>query len=168
MKEKIKSQKAIIAIARRLKRRGKKTVIATGSFDILHRGHLNMLSEAKRQGDVLIVLINTDKSVRGYKGGLRPVFRENDRALLLTALECVDYVVLFSQPSPISIIKQVRPDVYCNGLDWERKAAKGYCGRNHVIRRTAGVSTTDIVEKIIRLYCSGGKAPKGRTEALAE
>lgn len=151
MKEKIKSQKDIIAIARRLKKEGKKTVVATGCFDIVHQGHLNMLSQAKKQGDTLIVLANNDKSLREYKKGARPIIKEKNRALLLAALQCVDYVVLFGGLSPVPIAKKIRPDVYCNGLDWEQKIMRAYCGRIHVIKRTKGISTTDIVEKILRL-----------------
>lgn len=151
MKEKIKSQKEIITITRQLKKRGKKTVLLSGCFDIMHSGHVNLLSNAKKQGDVLIVLLNNDKSVRKYKGNLRPILGEKDRALLLAAIEYVDYVVLFGQLSPLSIAKKIKPDVYCNGLDWERKIMKRYSGRVHVTKRTRGVSTTNIVKKILQL-----------------
>jgi len=148
---KIKSQKDIIAIAERLKKKGKKTVVLHGCFDILHRGHMNALSKAKQQGDVLIVLMNNDKSTRLYKGNLRPIIREKDRALLLSALECVDYVVLFGQLSPLPIAKAIKPDVYCNGLDFERKIMKKHSGRFHTIKRTREVSTTGIIKKILKL-----------------
>ena len=151
MKEKIKSPEDIIIIAQQLKKGLKKIVIASGCFDIMHRGHLNMLFQAKKQGDFLIVLVNNDESVRRYKGGHHPIIGEKDRVLLLSALECVDYAVLFSQLSPISIIKKIKPDVYCNGLDWEQKIMKRYSGRIHIIKRTKGVSTTNIIEKISQL-----------------
>lgn len=151
VERKIKSQKDIIAIAKRLKKKGKKTVVIHGCFDIVHRGHMNALSKAKKQGDVLIVLMNNDKSTREYKGNSRPIIGEKDRALLLSALEWVDYVVLFGRLSPLSIAKKIKPDVYCNGLDFERKIMKRYSGRFHIIKRTRDVSTTDIIKKILQL-----------------
>ena len=151
IEEKIKPQKEIFTIARQLRDEGKRTVVLTGCFDIVHRGHINSLLKAKEQGDVLIVLMNSDKSVRAYKGKRRPIIRENDRVLLIAAFACVDYVVLFGGLSPVFVAKKIRPDVYCNGLDWEKEIMKDYCEENYVIKRTKGISTTGIIEKILRL-----------------
>ena len=147
MNTKIQSQKNILTIARRLKKKRKKIVLLSGSFDILHRGHINCLSKAKERGDVLILLLNNDRSVRKYKGTSRPIMGEKDRALILSALACVDYIVLFSGISPIALAKRIQPDVYCNGLAWERNIMKKYSGRMYVIPRTKGISSTDVIKK---------------------
>jgi rfaE bifunctional protein nucleotidyltransferase chain/domain len=149
MQEKIKSQREIITIVHTLKKKRKRVVVLTGCYDILHRGHIRTISQAKTQGDVLIVLINTDASVRAYKGNSRPVFSEKDRAFALTAIAHVDYVVLFGAPSPVSLIKKIRPHVYCNGLDWEKKELAGFFDENYIIPRTKGISTTNIIKKIL-------------------
>jgi D-beta-D-heptose 7-phosphate kinase/D-beta-D-heptose 1-phosphate adenosyltransferase len=137
-----------------LKRRGKTVVFTNGCFDLLHRGHLHVLREAKGCGDVLIVALNSDRSVRALKGPSRPVLPENDRAELIGALEMVDYVILFDGPDPYGLIEALRPDVLAKGGDWRPENIIGSDivdrtgGRVVVIPYLKGFSTTEIIDRI--------------------
>jgi rfaE bifunctional protein nucleotidyltransferase chain/domain len=102
----------------RLKREGKRIVLANGCFDTLHVGHVRYLSGAKQEGDVLIVAVNSDASTRALKGPGRPILGEQARAQLVAALRCVDYVVLFSEPHVESLLEQLHPDVHAKGTDY--------------------------------------------------
>ena len=108
-----------MALRSRSSRSSKKIVFTNGTFDILHRGHVAYLEKARKAGDVLVVGVNSDASVRAYKGPGRPVNPERDRLFVLAALQCVDYVVLFSDPTPIKLISKLRPDVLAKGADWK-------------------------------------------------
>ena len=99
-------------------RRSEQVVFANGCFDTLHVGHIRYLESARREGDILVVGINDDASVRGLKGPGRPVLDENARALLVAALRCVDYVVLFSEPTVEALLEELRPDVHAKGTDY--------------------------------------------------
>lgn len=100
------------------KRRGEQIIFANGCFDTLHVGHIRYLEGARREGDILVVGINDDSSVRCLKGPGRPVLDENTRALLVAALRCVDYVVLFSEPTVEALLEELRPDVHAKGTDY--------------------------------------------------
>ena len=157
MDKKIKTQKEIIRIANRLRKEGKRIVTFNGSFDILHIGHMRSLREAKSKGNVLIVLLNSDKSVRNYKGPTRPIIPEKERIEILAALECVDYVVIFDEINPISILEKVKPDIHCNGSDWgkhciEREVVEKYRGKIYVLKWQKGYSTTNLISKILDTY----------------
>jgi rfaE bifunctional protein nucleotidyltransferase chain/domain len=138
-------------------RQGRKVVFTNGCFDILHVGHVRYLQEARALGDLLVVAINSDASVKGLKGPGRPVQSESARAEILAALGCVDFVVVFGNPTPIEEIKAVEPDVLVKGGDWPVEKIVG----NDVVRARGGVvkslkfhegnSTTAILEKIIKL-----------------
>lgn len=154
---KIKSQKEIIRLAGFLKKKRKKIVVYNGSFDLLHLGHIKSIKEAKKQGDVLIILLNSDKSVKSYKGPLRPIVSQKERAETLSALSDVDYVVLFEEINPKKILEKIRPDVFCNGSDWgkdcvEAEVVKKYGGRVHVLKWTPGYSTTGLIKKILGVF----------------
>jgi len=111
-------------------RRGKKTIVFTnGCFDVIHRGHIEYLEFCKSQGDVLVVGLNSDSSVNIIKGPARPINNQQDRAVVLAALEMVDYITLFDEPDPLNLIKKVKPDVLVKGEDW---AEKGVVGREFV------------------------------------
>lgn len=138
-------------LAATLRARGKRIVTVNGSFDVLHNGHLFILSEARKQGDVLIVGLNSDASVRGHKGPSRPVVSERQRAEMLLALRTVDYVHIFNEPDPIAFVEQVRPDVHVNGAEYgedciERDAVVAGGGRLHLVRRIPGLSTSGLLE----------------------
>lgn len=154
---KIKSQKEIVGLAGSLKRKGKTVVTYNGSFDLLHLGHLRSLQEAKSQGDVLIVLLNSDKSVKGYKGPNRPIVSQLERAQMLAALECVDYVVIFDEINPKRILAEIKPDIHCNGSDWgkdcvEKETVEKNGGRIYILKFVPGHSTTRLIEKILGVY----------------
>jgi D-beta-D-heptose 7-phosphate kinase / D-beta-D-heptose 1-phosphate adenosyltransferase len=117
--------KRFLLLLDRLKKEGKKVVFTNGCFDILHVGHVKYLQEAKSYGDVLIVGLNSDSSVRELKGPTRPVNVQEDRAYILAALESVDYVVLFSEETPHELIKNIGPDILVKGGDYEGKSVVG-------------------------------------------
>ncbi|MDP3919371.1 MAG: D-glycero-beta-D-manno-heptose 1-phosphate adenylyltransferase [Candidatus Omnitrophota bacterium] len=119
MKSKVLSRSTITRVARRLRASRKKIVFTNGTFDVLHLGHVRYLQKAKNLGHVLVVGVNSDKSVRGYKGPGRPINPQKDRIEVLTALSCVDYAVVFSEPTPLRLIHAVRPHVLVKGADWE-------------------------------------------------
>jgi len=135
---------------------GRRVVFTNGCFDLLHAGHVHLLEEARRQGDVLIVGLNSDRSVREIKGPLRPVLSETDRAANLSAMEAVDGVVLYDEPTPLHLIEGLVPDVLVKGADWavgaivgrEVVEAAGGC----VVRvdLVTGRSTTDLLGRIRR------------------
>lgn len=152
---KIKLRQEIAAIAQNLRNQGTKIVFTNGCFDILHLGHVRYLREAKKLGDVLIVGLNSDDSVRALKGHDRPYVSEMERAEILASLECVDFVTVFSELRPDNLIKLVKPDVHVKGGDYkvrqlpERKLVENLGGKVVVIPPIEGRSTTNIVERIL-------------------
>jgi len=151
---KLKSLEELQSIALQAKRRGQKVVFTNGCFDILHRGHLHLLRAAKALGDVLIVALNSDGSVRQIKGPSRPVIGEAGRAELIAALEMVDYVILFDEPDPCRLIEAIQPDVLAKGGDWNRDEVVGADiversgGKVAVIPYLKGFSTSEIIERV--------------------
>ncbi|MBI2575937.1 adenylyltransferase/cytidyltransferase family protein [Candidatus Woesearchaeota archaeon] len=138
-----------------LKREGKKIVTCNGVFDIIHPGHISFLEEAKAQGDILIVAVNTDSSVKENRGPSRPINKENDRARVLAALACTDYILLFGEKTPISFLEKIKPDVHVNGSEYgeaciEAPTVKKNNGKLHIVHRIPGYSTTGIIKKIGR------------------
>jgi D-beta-D-heptose 7-phosphate kinase/D-beta-D-heptose 1-phosphate adenosyltransferase len=153
---KVQSRDQIKATAARAKTQGKKIVFTNGCFDLLHVGHLRVLSEAKKLGDILIVGLNSDRSVNDIKGPERPIVSEAERAELIGALEMVDYVTLFDEPDPIPLLREIKPDVLVKGGDWGesgvvgRELVEGWGGKVAVVPFLEGHSTTNIIEKIER------------------
>ncbi len=150
---KLKSKKAIIGLVKNLKAQGKKVVVFSGSFDVLHIGHINAIQVAKKQGDVLIILLNSDHSVRLYKGSNHPLTSEQERAKTLAALEAVDYVSMFDELTPENILSQIKPDIYCNGSDWgknciERDVVEKNGGKVYVLPWEKGYSTSALMKKL--------------------
>ena len=123
---KITTLKKLIPIVQKLKKQNKKIVTYNGSFDVLHAGHIESIREAKRQGDILIILLNSDKSIKMYKGPLRPINTESDRSKIISALGDVDYVVIFDEINPKKILSEIKPDVHCNGSDWGKNWALNF------------------------------------------
>ncbi|MFH1875446.1 MAG: D-glycero-beta-D-manno-heptose 1-phosphate adenylyltransferase [Candidatus Omnitrophota bacterium] len=149
---KIKSQAVLRGIVKRLKERGKRIVFTNGCFDILHPGHIKILTDAKRRGDILIVGLNSDSSIRRIKGSKRPILRERARAEVLAGLSVVDYIVVFKQDTPLTVIRDLCPDVLIKGGDWELKGIIGrqYAGRVVRVKLYPGYSTSAIIEKILK------------------
>lgn len=140
-----------------LKSEGKKVVFTNGCFDILHLGHATYLDWARKQGDVLVVGMNSDLSVRRNKGPKRPIVPERDRALLLLALKCVDYVVIFDDETPVSLIGELLPDVLVKGKDWAGKVAGAQIvekngGKVMLADLVGGRSTTGVIERVLEAY----------------
>jgi len=151
---KIKNVNELLPAIARHKLEGKKIVFTNGCYDLLHIGHIRCFREAKKLGDVLVVGLNSDRSVRALKGAPRPIVPEGERAEILAALECVDYVTTFDQDDPREIIAQLKPDVLVKGGDWTvdtivgRDIVESYGGKVLSLPLTAGVSTTAIVNNI--------------------
>lgn len=149
------SLSALHKVSAELHRKKKRIVFTNGAFDILHAGHVQYLEKARSLGDVLILGVNTDASVRAYKGPHRPVNSQADRIRLLTALTCVDYAVLFSEPTPLKLINAIRPDVLVKGADWKAGDIVGarevlsWGGKIRRITFLKGRSTTNVIEKIL-------------------
>jgi len=129
---------------------------ANGCFDLLHVGHIRYLESAAREADVLVVAINDDESVRTLKGQGRPILPAADRAELVAALRCVDYVVIFSEPTVGPLLTALRPDVHCKGTDYtvetvpEREIVKAYGGRTAIVGDPKDHSTRDLLSRIAR------------------
>jgi len=150
----IVTQREIVNIVREGQKNGKTFVATNGCFDILHVGHVRYLQKTKSLADCSIVMLNSDKSVKILKGEGRPINNENDRAEILTSLNCVDYVVLFEEKSPADLLEKIRPDIYTKGADYtletlpERDIIQR-CGiKVEFIEFVQGKSTTNIINKI--------------------
>lgn len=137
-----------------LKSQNKKIVFTNGCFDIIHRGHIEYLNEAKNLGDTLVIGLNSDKSVKKLKGSDRPIINENDRAFILLNLKSVDYVIVFEEDTPYELIKSVRPDFLVKGGDWKEEDIVGsdilkeYGGKTISLKFVDSYSTTNIINKI--------------------
>lgn len=153
-RKKIVKRSQVRRLARRLHRAGKKIVFTNGTFDILHVGHVRYLWAAKQEGDILMVGVNTDRSVKTYKAPSRPVNPEADRAEVLASLACVDYVILFEEPTPRQLIRDIRPHLLVKGADWKLEKIEGaaevrsWGGQVKRVRLVPGRSTTRIIHKI--------------------
>ena len=151
---KVKSLAELKAITTAARTHGKIVVFTNGCFDLLHRGHLHLLSEARALGDLLIVAINSDQSVKMIKGPTRPILSETDRLELIASMEMVHYVLLFDEPDPYDIISVLRPDILVKGGDWPAEEViggdivQGNGGKVVVVPYLKGFSTTEIIAKI--------------------
>lgn len=151
---KVIDRKNIVEFTNELRKDGKTIVTTNGCFDILHVGHVRYLQKTKTFADYSVVMLNSDKSVRSIKGPTRPVNNENDRAEILCALDCVDFVVLFDEDSPQNLIAEIKPDVHTKGADYtvetlpEAKTIMENGGRIEFISFVEGKSTTSIIEKM--------------------
>ena len=136
------------------KKKNKRIVFTNGCFDLVHKGHLALLKGAKKEGDILVVAINSDDSVRKLKGKGHPIFPAFERAELLASFQMVDFVVVFNEDTPYKIISELKPDVLVKGGDWNRKQVVGRDivesnrGRVVIIPQVKGYSTSKIIEKI--------------------
>ncbi len=154
---KIKTQSEIRKITDKLKRQGKRIVFTNGCFDILHYGHIKYLQDAKLLADVLVLGLNSDSSVKKIKGSARPINKQLDRARVLSALSCVDYLTIFSEGTPLRLIRLIQPDVLVKGGDWKTEKivgadfVKARGGKVLAIPYIKGYSTTQQIKKIREL-----------------
>jgi rfaE bifunctional protein nucleotidyltransferase chain/domain len=162
-REKIVSAAAAIDRIGAARAAGQRVVFANGAFDLLHVGHVRYLEAARREGDLLVVGVNSDQSVRRVKGRGRPILPEAERAEIVAALEAVDLVVVFGEDSPADLIAALRPDVHAKGTDYraetvpERNVVASYGGRVAIVGDPKNHATTDLIERI-------ANTPKGDSE----
>ena len=155
---KIKNLRQLVRIRQALRRQRKKVVFTNGCFDILHRGHIECLRKAKSFGDVLIVGLNSDSSVRKIKGDKRPILPQGDRAEILASLEMVDYVVIFREKTPLDLIASLVPDILTKGGDYKkneivgREIVESSGGRVILVKQIPGRSTRNVIGKIAKRY----------------
>ncbi len=158
MREKIKERKELLRVIKNLKTRGKRIVFTNGCFDLLHLGHVRYLEEAKALGDVLVVGVNSDSSVRKLKGPKRPILPEEERTEILSGLWCVDYVTLFNEINPSKLITSLQPNVLVKGGDWTREQIVGReiversGGELVIIPLVKGASTSNVIDTILKRY----------------
>jgi len=150
----ILSREAVLALRQKWKREGKRVVFTNGCYDVLHPGHIRLLERAKSLGDVLILALNTDSSVRRLKGASRPLVPEFERAELAAALEAVDVVTFFDEDTPTALIAALLPDVLVKGADWShfiagREEVEAAGGQVFALPLEPGYSTTGIVDEIL-------------------
>jgi len=151
---KVRSVDSLLCELERQRKKNKTIVFTNGCFDVLHRGHIEYLQFCRRQGDVVVVGLNSDSSVRTIKGPDRPINGQHDRAVVLGGLEAVDYVTIFDEPTPLRLIQQVRPDVLVKGEDWAQKGVVGrefvesYGGKVALAPLVDGKSSTATIEKV--------------------
>ena len=159
---KIKSREALAAVLDRERRQGRRIVFTNGCFDLLHVGHVKYLQAARRLGDLLVLGLNSDDSIRRLKGPNRPLISQDERAHILAALDCIDQVVIFDEDTPLELIRLLRPDILVKGGDYAPEGVVGkeivesWGGRVELIQFVDGKSTTNIIEKILTQF---GKTP---------
>jgi len=160
MKSKIKTQDELRELIEDLHSAGKKVVFTNGCFDLIHTGHVRYLKIARGYGDVLVVAINSDDSIQRIKGEKRPVMPQEERAEVLAALAMVDYVTMFEEDDPHRVIAELMPDVLVKGGDWDvddiigRDVVEANGGKVYSIPYIEGSSTTTIIERVVKKYCS--------------
>ena len=160
IEEKCLSPKDCEGVVSDLREKGKTIATLNGSFDLLHAGHLEMIYQASLQADILIVALNTDRSIQEYKSPLRPIVPLQQRMQLVAALEMVDYVTWFDETDPRELLKKIRPDVHVNGAEYgecciEADVVKQAGGKVHIVALVPGLSTSGIIQKILQLQAQG-------------
>ena len=151
---KLKNISSLKKIIKEYKEKGQTIVFTNGCFDIIHPGHIKVFKSAKSHGDILVVALNSDSSIKKLKGPRRPILNQKARAQIISALEFVDYVILFNEATPYALIKKVQPDILVKGGDWK---IKNIVGRNVVkkvirVKPDKNYSTTAIINKILKTY----------------
>ena len=158
MKEKIRKREDLQRMIEDLKTKGKRIVFTNGCFDLLHIGHIRYLEQAKSLGDILVVGVNSDRSVRGLKGPNRPILPEEERAEILSGLECVSYITIFDEPTPLELISSLQPHVLVKGGDWTKESTVGKevversGGKVVILPFVEGSSTSNLIETILKRY----------------
>ncbi len=155
IESKILQLRDFLPLREKIRAEGGKVVFTNGCFDIIHRGHIEYLEKARSYGDYLVVGLNSDRSVREIKGPERPIILQDDRAIVLAALQMVDSVIIFDDPTPADLIETIRPDILAKGSDWSEEQIVGAdtvkAGGGEVVRieLTDGRSTSSIIDKIL-------------------
>jgi rfaE bifunctional protein nucleotidyltransferase chain/domain len=163
-RDKIKSAEELCALCVALRQEGTRVVFTNGCFDLLHVGHVRYLETARELGDVLVVALNSDASVRSIKGALRPLVPQEERSEVVAALQCVGYVTVFDDPDPLATIRLLRPDILVKGADWPLDRIIGadvvqhYGGQVVRVPLVPQASTTSMVERILARYREGIEA----------
>ncbi|MEI6092086.1 MAG: D-glycero-beta-D-manno-heptose 1-phosphate adenylyltransferase [bacterium] len=145
-------------LVKNLKEQNKTIVFTNGCFDILHAGHIDYMEKAKTLGDVLIVGVNSDESVKRIKGSKRPIVKQEYRLRLLEGISSIDYLVVFEEDTPLALIEKLRPDILVKGADWKDKGVVGedfvktYGGKVKLIDLLPGISTSIVIENILKAY----------------
>ncbi|MCX6174426.1 MAG: D-glycero-beta-D-manno-heptose 1-phosphate adenylyltransferase [Ignavibacteriales bacterium] len=154
----IKNINELAEIRKELKLQNKKVVFTNGVFDILHAGHVDYITKAKSKGDILIIAVNSDLSVKKIKSELRPIVPQNERAFIISSLKPVDYVVIFDEETPYEIIKKIIPDVLVKGADWSienivgRDIVEANGGKVETIEFINNISTTNIIKTVLERF----------------
>jgi D-beta-D-heptose 7-phosphate kinase/D-beta-D-heptose 1-phosphate adenosyltransferase len=162
--KKIVSLEKLISVVGDAQAAGQKVVFTNGCFDILHVGHVRYLTAARHAGDLLVIGLNSDRSVRSIKGTRRPIISQDQRAEVLAGLGCVDFVVLFDEPDPLVLIESLNPNILVKGEDWPENRIVGAAhvksngGQVMRIKFTDEMSTSVIIDRIIATYCRGADA----------
>jgi D-beta-D-heptose 7-phosphate kinase/D-beta-D-heptose 1-phosphate adenosyltransferase len=146
--------KSLLKIISKARQKNKRIVFTNGCFDILHSGHIKVFKEAKQSADILVLGLNSDKSIKSIKGNLRPIVDEKSRISVLSAISFIDYIVVFNEDTPFELIKTIKPDVLVKGGDWDKGKIVGaeFAGKIKRIKLDAGKSTSNIIEKILKVY----------------
>lgn len=159
MQHKIKTQEEIKQIAQDLRQQGKTIVTTNGSFDILHAAHINLLHKAKQEGDSLIVLLNSDESIKANKGPDRPIIPQQERAHMLSALESVNNVVIFDEDTPLNLLEQIKPHLHVKGgsviperIAKEKALLDQWGGEFKGLELEEGFSTTNIIQRVLEVH----------------
>ena len=158
MRSKILKLSDLVKVLESLREAGKRIVFTNGCFDILHAGHVRYLTAARSKGDVLVLGLNSDVSVKSIKPENRPIVSQDQRAEVLAGLTCVDYITIFDEPDPLVLIQTIKPDVLIKGADWKETdiigsdVVKSYGGNVVRIEVVPGISTSRIIEKILKVY----------------
>jgi rfaE bifunctional protein nucleotidyltransferase chain/domain len=158
MRSKILKLSDLVKVIEGLREAGKRIVFTNGCFDILHVGHVRYLAAARSKGDALVLGLNSDASVKSIKHDNRPIVSQDQRAEVLAGLACVDYITIFDESDPLSLIQTIKPDVLIKGADWKEAeiigsdVVKSYGGKVVRIAVVPGISTSRIIQRILKLY----------------
>ncbi len=153
----IRSDIQLKRILKKLRIKKKKLVVTNGCFDILHSGHIKLIRQSKEFGDILILLINTDKSVKKNKGNLRPILKENIRLKILSSIKYIDYIIPFDDKTPVKLYRMIRPDILVKGRQYRKDKIAGskiilkYGGKIKLVKMVNKISTSIIIDKIKNL-----------------
>jgi D-beta-D-heptose 7-phosphate kinase/D-beta-D-heptose 1-phosphate adenosyltransferase len=168
LREKVKSREVLYKTIKDHKKKGRRIVFTNGCFDLLHLGHIRYLEKAKSLGDILVVGVNSDRSVQSLKGPGRPILPEEERAEILSSLACVDYVTVFDELTPLELISSLQPHILVKGGDWSKEAIVG----KEVVEQSGGEvislpfiegsSTSSLIETILKRFLKKSRNPRTR------